>query len=120
MCMYLRTLQICVRDLSWNCNNYLISLKEEGLNWRSIFWKLWGIVNDLHCSECGQFFQCGALNSCPYHPQPATASAAGSTYYLCCQQPYNTFSTLAISQVTVLILTVCVLTHPALYRLGAN
>lgn len=86
------------RDLSWNCNNYLISLKEEGLNWRSIFWKLWGIVNDLHCSECGQFFQCGALTSCPYHPQPATASAAGSTYYLCCQQPYNTFSTLAISQ----------------------
>lgn len=87
------------RDPTWNVNNYLISLKEEGLNWRSIFWKLWGIVNGLYCSECGQFFQCGALTSCPYHPQPATVSAAGPTYYLCCQQPYNTFNTLAISQV---------------------
>lgn len=86
------------RDPAWNVNSYLISLKEEGLNWRSVFWKLWGIVNDLYCSECGQFFQCAALVSCPYHPQPATASAAGPTYYLCCQQPYNTFSTLAVSQ----------------------
>lgn len=48
--------------------------------------RLWGVINWLRCSACGQPFQCCDLSSCHYHPQPTLAGrpSTGPPVHICC------------------------------------
>ena len=48
--------------------------------------RLWGVINWLRCSACGQPFQCCDISSCHYHPQPTLAGrpSTGPPVHICC------------------------------------
>ena len=81
-------------DSSWDINSYLISLYEELHKWNLVYWRLWGIVNHLDCSRCGQTFQVCDFGKCMHHPERPqyTLLSAGDTaespvgVYPCCNQ----------------------------------
>ena len=50
-----------VRDGSWDVNDYLCDLKAELKSWREVYWRLWGLINYLSCSRCGETFSCTEL-----------------------------------------------------------
>ncbi|KAL3856393.1 hypothetical protein ACJMK2_011160 [Sinanodonta woodiana] len=80
-----------VRDPSFDVNEYLLDLKSQLKNWRDVYWRLWGTVNYLTCSRCGETFMCNEYGHCKFHPEPPRyenssnyASYIGT--YPCCHQ----------------------------------
>ena len=109
---------------SWDINHYLQSMQQqEGLTPRDIYWRLWGVINILQCSNCHTVFQCCELPSCAYHPQSVVITTApggeslARPLYMCCKRPVNGFSTISRSQVCVHVaflqvcITVCTAMH---------
>ncbi|XP_065831094.1 SANT and BTB domain regulator of class switch recombination-like isoform X2 [Oscarella lobularis] len=75
------------RNTSWDVNDYMVSLREEGMNWRQIYWRVWSLVNHLNCVCCGQTFSCGDYARCAYHPEESVfddVSHPTIGYYPCC------------------------------------
>ena len=52
------------RDPNWDVNDYLVDLKSQLKTWRDVYWRVWGTVNYLPCSRCGETFACAELGSC--------------------------------------------------------
>jgi phage FluMu protein Com len=88
------------RDKEWTVGAYLSSL-HLNLSPRDIYWRLWGVVNWLRCSSCGQVFQCSDLSSCSYHPQPPLSgrSSTGPPVHICCGNPPPNVSPFPLPQV---------------------
>ncbi|XP_035215278.1 uncharacterized protein KIAA1841-like isoform X2 [Stegodyphus dumicola] len=55
------------RDMTWNLDRYLEDLFVSLQSWRKIYWRIWGLVNSLHCITCGTNFSCSDFTKCPYH-----------------------------------------------------
>lgn len=71
-------------DPKWSVNHYIIRLKQI-LTWREIYWRLWGLINTLHCVRCGQQFATAEFGHCSYHPQePSFENSANVGSYPCC------------------------------------
>ena len=51
-------------DSSWDVNDYLCELKNELKTWRDVYWRVWGVINYLSCSRCGETFPCAELGQC--------------------------------------------------------
>ena len=64
-----------VKDKSWDVNDYLIGLKSQLKTWRDVYWRVWGIINFLTCSRCGETFPCTELGHCKYHSEPVQFGA---------------------------------------------
>ncbi|XP_053523114.1 SANT and BTB domain regulator of class switch recombination isoform X3 [Artibeus jamaicensis] len=82
---------IHIRDKTWDVHEYLNSLFEELKSWRDVYWRLWGTVNWLTCSRCGQVFLCIEFSHCQYHsegvvypPAASSLSTVGTGIYPCC------------------------------------
>ncbi|CAI9740724.1 Hypothetical predicted protein [Octopus vulgaris] len=70
------------------------------VTWRNVYWRLWGLVNYLHCTWCNEMFSCAQFGHCLYHPEePQFQTAAGRDgetvssklvspigHYPCCNQ----------------------------------
>ncbi|XP_062500818.1 SANT and BTB domain regulator of class switch recombination-like isoform X2 [Corticium candelabrum] len=83
------------RDPSWDVNNYLVGLCAQGQTWRQIYWKIWSLINALHCVRCGQTFQCAYFSRCAYHPQPSSFEPLSATgKYPCCETKCIRFGSL--------------------------
>ncbi|XP_019848808.1 PREDICTED: uncharacterized protein LOC100634973 isoform X2 [Amphimedon queenslandica] len=89
------------RDATWSIDKYLMSLRDKRMTWREIFWKLWGKVNWLSCSQCGDPFQCSSLSTCLYHPKQVVQVDSdgsklppGTGRYFCCGQTIGKFTSL--------------------------
>ena len=70
-------------------------------------YRLWGIINWLKCSVCGQVFQCCDLDCCHYHPQPPLSgrSSTGPPVHICCgslQADVSPFPLPQVERVTML------------------
>nr|XP_015218330.1 PREDICTED: uncharacterized protein KIAA1841 homolog [Lepisosteus oculatus]XP_015218331.1 PREDICTED: uncharacterized protein KIAA1841 homolog [Lepisosteus oculatus]XP_015218332.1 PREDICTED: uncharacterized protein KIAA1841 homolog [Lepisosteus oculatus]XP_015218333.1 PREDICTED: uncharacterized protein KIAA1841 homolog [Lepisosteus oculatus] len=81
------------REKNWEIHDYLISLYEELKSWNLVYWRIWGTINSLTCSQCKQVFLCTELSQCHYHPEkavyPTSVSGRGSQaigVYTCCGQ----------------------------------
>ena len=66
-----------------------------------LLYRLWGKVNWLHCSQCGNPFQCSSLSTCLHHPKPVvhvdsdgSKLPPGTGRYFCCGQMTGIFSSL--------------------------
>lgn len=80
--------------MTWNLNDYIVSLKSELRSWRRVYWRLWGDCHFLFCRQCGIFFPINQMDWCSYHPenpqffineqQRATPFPLGR--YPCCSQ----------------------------------
>jgi hypothetical protein len=71
----------------------LIDLRVKGHPWRSIYWKLWALCNDLQCSSCRQRFQLSSVDRCVYHPEEATfSSGLNLGTFPCCRASAMRFS----------------------------
>ena len=57
------------RDLTWNLNDYIVSLRSELRSWRKVYWRLWGDCHFLYCRECETFFPIHQMDWCSYHPE---------------------------------------------------
>ncbi|CAK8682712.1 SANT and BTB domain regulator of class switch recombination-like [Clavelina lepadiformis] len=80
-------------DNTWDVNNFLICLFEELRKWSLVYWRLWGIINNLTCSRCNLTFQLCDFSTCMYHPErPQYQNSVGDTadnalgFYTCCNQ----------------------------------
>ena len=65
-----------LRDPSWNLNDYILELRAVLSTWRDVYWRLWGTVNFLSCSRCGETFPCVEIGHCRFHPEPARFDSA--------------------------------------------
>ncbi|KAJ8360081.1 hypothetical protein SKAU_G00166060 [Synaphobranchus kaupii] len=81
------------RHKSWDVHDYLNSLYEELKSWTLVYWRIWGTINFLVCSYCGQVFVCSELAQCRYHPEDVRYSCMetelgwqGTGQYPCCTQ----------------------------------
>ncbi|XP_008216899.1 uncharacterized protein KIAA1841 homolog [Nasonia vitripennis] len=82
------------RDMTWNLNDYIVSLRSELRSWRKVYWRLWGDCHFLFCRQCGIYFPINQMDWCSYHPenpqffineqQRATPFPLGR--YPCCSQ----------------------------------
>lgn len=59
-----------VRDPTFDVNNYLLELKVQLKQWRDVYWRIWGTINVLTCSRCGDVFPVTEFGHCRYHPEP--------------------------------------------------
>ncbi|XP_033859660.1 SANT and BTB domain regulator of class switch recombination [Acipenser ruthenus] len=82
-----------IRDKSWEVHEYLSCLYEELKSWSLVYWRIWGTVNYLTCSQCKQVFLCTELSHCRYHPEPvhypgvtSELGFPGVGIYPCCKQ----------------------------------
>ncbi|XP_035829441.1 uncharacterized protein KIAA1841 homolog [Aplysia californica] len=79
-----------VRDPSFDVNEYILELKSQLKTWRDVYWRLWGTINSLTCTRCGEAFPLVEFGHCSYHPEPARYDneSAGVTScvgnYPCC------------------------------------
>ncbi|KAJ8402676.1 hypothetical protein AAFF_G00363480 [Aldrovandia affinis] len=81
------------RHKSWDVHDYLNSLYEELKSWTLVYWRIWGTINFLTCSLCGQVFVCSDLAQCRYHPEDVIypgmgreLGCHGTGLYTCCNQ----------------------------------
>ncbi|XP_074641668.1 SANT and BTB domain regulator of class switch recombination-like [Tubulanus polymorphus] len=81
-----------LRDTKWNVNDHLLEWMKELKTWRDLYWRLWGTVNYLSCSCCGEVFPCAELGHCKFHPNdpifPSTGDKGPAIQgkYPCCGQ----------------------------------
>ena len=45
------------RDPQFNLSNFISDMKIELWSWRKVFWRLWGLCNNLYCIKCDREFQ---------------------------------------------------------------
>lgn len=57
------------KDQTWDKMKYVENLYEEYKSWRQVFWKIWGMINVLHCCVCEKPFACCDFELCRYHTQ---------------------------------------------------
>ena len=55
--------------MTWNLNDYIISLRSELRSWRKVYWRLWGDCHFLLCRQCGIYFPINQMDWCCYHPE---------------------------------------------------
>lgn len=81
-----------VVDQTFEVNDYLLEMKTQYKTWREVYWKIWGTVNYLTCSRCGELFQCCEFGHCKYHPEAPRYDNEGANcgafigVYPCCHQ----------------------------------
>ncbi|XP_076453288.1 SANT and BTB domain regulator of class switch recombination-like isoform X2 [Babylonia areolata] len=59
-----------VKDATFDINAHLIELKSQLKTWRDVYWRIWGTINSLPCSRCGEDFPLTEFGHCRYHPEP--------------------------------------------------
>lgn len=57
------------RDMTWNLDRYLEDVYQSSHSWRKIYWRIWGLINSLHCTTCSIHFACSDFTKCPYHKE---------------------------------------------------
>nr|KAG5691777.1 hypothetical protein BaRGS_014777 [Batillaria attramentaria] len=80
-----------VKDSSFDINNYLVELKSQLKTWRDVYWRIWGTINMLTCSRCGDTFPLTEFGHCRYHPEqpryensePGSLMSCVGTYPCC-------------------------------------
>lgn len=83
-----------VPDQNWEANKFLMYLKEQGLNWKDIYWRIWGRLPFFSCIQCGFMFIGSELGHCSFHLQePKFTSGSNIGFYQCCQQKAVRFDT---------------------------
>ncbi|GFO21893.1 hypothetical protein PoB_004839800 [Plakobranchus ocellatus] len=60
-----------VRDPKFDVNDFILELKSQLKTWRDVYWRLWGTINSLTCSRCGEVFPLTEFGHCSYHPEQA-------------------------------------------------
>lgn len=58
-----------VSDRTWDINKFVLFMRQKGLNWRDIFWKIWGHLNSFDCMTCDSKFIAAEIEFCSFHPQ---------------------------------------------------
>ncbi|KAG7197968.1 hypothetical protein KM043_016201 [Ampulex compressa] len=92
-----------IRDLTWNLNDYISTLRLELRSWRKVYWRLWGDCHFLYCQECNIYFPVHQMDWCYYHseyPQFFVNEQQRSTpfplgRYPCCSQRAYRFEVLS-------------------------
>lgn len=81
------------RDVSWDINDFILSLKEKLKSWRDVYWRLWGSTIVIFCHHCRCYFPCTDLGHCKYHARPVEYKGVESDdnpmvldIHPCCQQ----------------------------------
>jgi hypothetical protein len=83
-----------VPDRNWQANKFLLYLKDQGLSWKEIYWRIWGRLPFFSCFHCGLTFIGSELGHCSYHTQEPKFNAGSNVgYYQCCQQKAVRFDT---------------------------
>ena len=73
----------------------LVTLRARRVSWCDIFWKFWGVMSDMRCSECRQMFAVAELGHCAYHAEePVFDPKTHLGKYKCCQANLLRFDTL--------------------------
>ncbi|XP_071092994.1 SANT and BTB domain regulator of class switch recombination-like isoform X2 [Haliotis cracherodii] len=97
-----------VRDTTFDLNDYLLDLKSQMKYWRDVYWRVWGTINSLACSRCGETFPLTEFGHCKYHPEaprydnegtavgPAATSCVG--LYPCCHQKTMRFDPVQLNK----------------------
>ncbi|KAL0211967.1 hypothetical protein RCL1_005593 [Eukaryota sp. TZLM3-RCL] len=75
-------------DDSWDVNQWFLELKTKvKLDWRGIYWKVFGILTVLKCDTCNCYFSLSLLDHCLYHPENSL-----NGFYPCCGLPSSSLS----------------------------
>ena len=88
------------RDLSWDASDWLLEVRNQLKAWSDVYWYVWGTINYLDCTRCGETFSCVELANCRYHPEQAVfdqTKAMGE--YQCCGLKILRFDPLQQNQV---------------------
>ncbi|KAI9101965.1 hypothetical protein DFS34DRAFT_612197 [Phlyctochytrium arcticum] len=81
-------------DASFDINSFVAGLYLEGLSWKDMYWRIWGILNHLECSTCHETFACADYASCFRHTQQVSfpPGEAIKGYYSCCGAEEHRFN----------------------------
>lgn len=96
-----------VPDASFDVNDYVLDLKTQK-SWGDVYWKLWGTVNYLACTRCGETFPCCELAWCRYHPEAPVyedSSCSGKRAYgeyPCCGTRIARFDPTLLNKVSLI------------------
>ncbi|CAG9324974.1 unnamed protein product [Blepharisma stoltei] len=83
-----------VADRNWEFNKFMLYLKDQGLSWREIYWKIWARLVSFNCMVCGLKFIGAELGHCSFHPDvPRFSNNSNIGFYQCCQQKAIRFDT---------------------------
>jgi len=74
------------RDTTWDVQEYLQNLKQQFKTWRSVFWRVWSVINFLQCNHCDEVFPVSDYNCCRYHPKQPIRNGTQAIAYPCCDQ----------------------------------
>lgn len=82
-------------DPNWSTKDFIQFLKQSGVSWRRIFWKVWARTIEDVCQESHQRFTASDVNNCVYHPRkPMFTFGSNRGHYPCCQTPAVRFTTM--------------------------
>jgi hypothetical protein len=91
------------RDASWDASDWLLETRNQLKAWSDVYWHVWGTINYLECSRCGETFPCVELANCRYHPEEAFFDPAKPMgEYPCCGLKVMRFDPLLPNQVSLL------------------
>ena len=97
-----------VFDSTFDVGDYILDLKNQK-SWGDVYWQLWGTINYLVCSRCGETFPCSELASCRYHPESAVfdSSSTGNKRsvgeYPCCGLKVGRFDPTQYNKVGIMV-----------------
>ena len=75
-----------VSDRSWDINEFVTYLRKVGVNWKSVYWKIWGRLVEYECTSCETRFTAAEFQYCSYHPQqPKFPFGSNHGKYPCCE-----------------------------------
>ena len=79
----------------WKMRQYIHTMRSQRkTEWRSLYWRLWGMFHMLQCTVCGDAFPACEYGHCVYHPQaPQFAASQNRGMYPCCGKEALRFDT---------------------------
>ncbi|CAE8694263.1 unnamed protein product [Polarella glacialis] len=76
--------------VDWDVSQHLRQCRENlQLNWRQIYWRVWGQLQLVQCSSCQVYFQGLHMEQCCFHPKEPLWQAAPHAHvgtYPCCNK----------------------------------
>jgi len=72
--------------ITWKMRSYVQNMRSsKKMEWRSLYWKLWGMFHLMRCTTCNEYFPACEYGHCVYHPEKATFSTGSNRgVHSCC------------------------------------
>ncbi|KAH6582748.1 hypothetical protein BASA61_008378 [Batrachochytrium salamandrivorans] len=94
-----------ISNNEFDLNKYIATLYLSVHSWEMVYWRIWGIIHHMNCSNCERLFSCIDFQTCPSHiiqtpphlPQYSSPEH-NSELHMCCGKQISKFTPLCLSE----------------------